>query len=219
MKILEALICEDQSLRWWESEAILNQVHFKAPPCRQTRTDSSWSDRSSGPTNHRRLTTSPHSSLASLRPAGWTGSVCATGSTRPSSRHRTGTCPQIGGRWCPARRASSPGGRMTWRSRRGPPAPFGHGASPSGRRVPGTSWTLQRNLHNCCTQGNICILSCVPSGSLKIRERRDRCFKQGPRKTETKKSFSLALKTYINKLLTSNEKMVNLSKLTQQTQS
>lgn len=158
-------------VRWWEGKAILESVCFKVPPCHQTRRDSSWSDRSSGPTSRRRLTTSPHSSPASLRPAGWTESACATGSTRPASRLQKGTCPQIAGRWCPARRASSLGGRRTWRSRPGPPAPCGRGALPCGRRAPSIFWTLLRNPRSCCTPGNICIPSVFPSGNLRSREK------------------------------------------------
>lgn len=157
-------------VRQWESTAILHRGYLKVPPCRQTRTDSSWSGRSSGPTSRRRLTTSPRSSLAVLRPAGWTGSACATGSMKPASRPRTDTSRQIAGRWCPARRASSPGGRRLSRSRPALPALCGRGASPCGRRAPCTSWTLLRSPRNCCRPDNICIPPCVPSDNLKSRE-------------------------------------------------
>lgn len=147
-------------------------VGFKVPPCRQTRTGSSWSDHSNGPTSHRRPMTSPRSFPAFLHPAGWTGSVCATGSTKPAFRRRTGTCPPIPSRWCPATQASSPGGRTTWRNRRGPPAPCGRGASPGGPHAPSTSWMLRRSPRICCRQDNTCILSCVPCGNLRIRNTR-----------------------------------------------
>lgn len=151
-------------------------VPFKEPPCHQIHTDSSWSDHSSGPTSRHRLMTSPHSFPASRRPVGSTGSACATGSMRPASRRQRGTCPRIAGRWCRATRASSLGGRRTWRNQPGPPAPCGRVASPSGRRAPNTFWMLQHSSHSCCTPDNICIPSCVPSGNLGNTEDKKKCF-------------------------------------------
>lgn len=147
--------------------AIFVTVNIKVPPCRQTHTGSSSLDHSNGPTSRHHPTTSPRSFPVFLRPADWTGSVCATESTKPASRHQKRNCPLIPGRWCQATRASSPGGRRTWRSPRGLLAPGGHGALPSGRHVPSTSWMHQRSPRSCCRRGSTCILSCNPSGNLR----------------------------------------------------
>lgn len=141
-------------------------VPSREPPCRQIRTCSSWSDRSSGPTSRRRPTTSPRSSPASLRPAGWTGSAYATGSTWPECRRRRGTGPPSAGRWRPARPASSRVGRKPWRSRPRPPAPCDLGALPCGLRALCTSWMLRRSLPGCCRPDSTCSRSGVPSRTL-----------------------------------------------------
>lgn len=149
----------------------LEKVPFKEPPCHQIRTYSSWFDRSSGPTSRHHLTTSPRSSLASLHLAGWTGSAYATGSTWPEFHRQRGTSPQSGGRWLPARPASFQGGRSSLRSQPGPLAPFDHGALPCVLHVLCTSWMLRHNLPGCCTPGNTCIQSVVPSRNLWSREK------------------------------------------------
>lgn len=136
----------------------------------QTRRGNTCACHSSYPTSLRRLMTWPRSSLASLHPAGWTGSAFATGSRSHGSCLRKGTDPPSEGRWCPATRASSQAGRRHARILPGTPAPCGRAAWPAGRPAPGTSGL---HLHTSRTRGkpwSTCSPHADPSDSLMVRK-------------------------------------------------
>lgn len=115
----------------------------------QTHRGKTYSCHNSCPTSPHHLKPWPHSSPACLRPAGWRGSACATGSRWRVCCPQTGRVPQSAGHWCPATQASSLAGRKPWRSLPRPPAPSCPEAWPSFHPTPGTSGLPLHTSHMC----------------------------------------------------------------------